>query len=236
MKFIVFLLGLFTCTTVMGQEVVSTDRPTQTPAASLVPAGNFQMESGYSYVNINGTEISNSANSLLRFGLSPAIEFRAFIDYSWSQFNFDGGDRSENGWAPLQLGTKIRISENDGWIPAASFVGMVLLRSGEGSLEISQATPDLRLAFNNKLPGIFDLFYSLGIAWIGEGFTPLELYTIGLGASITPKVWGFVEFFGFFDKTPVSPSLVAGLTWRVAKYIQLDVSGGFDLCRPRRQD
>lgn len=210
------------------QDVISTDRPTQAPATSLVPAGHFQMESGYLYVNLDGTFISSSANSLLRFGLSPAIEVRAFVDYRWNQLNLDGANRSENVWTPLQLGTKIRISENKGWVPAASFVGMILLRSGEGSLETDRSVPDLRLTFSNDIPGIFDVFYSLGIIWIGEGYTPLELYTVGLGITVSPRIWGFVEFFGFFDSTPVSPSLDAGFTWRVTDFVQLDLTGGVD--------
>jgi hypothetical protein len=228
MKLYLIIAAVLSCSAVLAQDVISTDRPTQTAATSLVPSGHFQMESGYLYINVDGGFISHSLNSLLRFGVSPRIELRAFVDHSWNRISLDGAERTANLWAPLQLGAKIRISENEGWIPAASFVGMILLRSGEGRLEIDRSVPDLRVAFSNDLPGIFDLFYSLGITWIGKDYTPLELYTVGVGITISPTVWGYVEFFGFFDSSPISPSLDTGLTWRVTDNVQLDLTGGFD--------
>lgn len=231
MKKIIALLCLFMATlsvSAQDEEIILTDRPSQTPATSLLPGGRFQVETGYLYSNTNATFVSHSFNTLARYGVNEFFELRAFVDHQWIRQGLDGANREESSWAPLQLGAKLKVSENKGWIPAMSFVGMVSLRSGENSLESSQSFPDLRMAFSNDLPGIFDTFYSVGIVWSGENYTPLELYTLGLGITLSDNIWSFVELYGYFDSAPVSPSLDAGITWRVSRFIQLDFTGGFD--------
>ena len=209
------------------QDPIGTDRPSQAPSAALLSPGILQFESGVLYRTFPSLK-TTSINSLWRLGINENFELRAFIDYSFINPELDGADGNESSWAPLQLGTKVKISDQYGWIPQTALVAMVFLPSGEGSLQLDKALPDLRLTFANDIPGALDVFYSLGVFWTPEEFDAVGLYTIGLGFTISDRVWSFVEFYGYFNDFIPDPSLNGGFTWLITNDIKFDLTGGFD--------
>ncbi len=227
-KLLIILL-LFTGFTARTQEKppIGTDRPSQAPSASLIAPYTFQFESGVLYRTFESSRLT-SFNSLWRFGVNENFELRAFIDYVRLDRELDGGDGTESGWAPLQLGTKIKISEQYGWLPQASLVAMLALPSGQGSAEINRLIPDLRVTFANDVPGVLDIFYSLGVFWEPSTFKAIGLYTIGTGFTISDRVWSFVEFYGYFNDFAFGPSINGGFTWLAGNNIKIDLTGGLD--------
>ncbi|MCA6078170.1 transporter [Fulvivirga sedimenti] len=213
-----------------GQDkpVINTDRPSQAPSTGILHPGRIQLESGILYQSIPVAQ-SFSFNSLWRLGLNEYFELRAFIDYRTLNLQLDGGDTEESGWAPLQLGTKVKLTNANGWIPETALIAMFVLPSGQGAFETNRVIPDIRVAFSNDLPGNFDLFYSLGIFWTPESFTPIELYTLGTGFTISDRWWSFVEVYGFFRDFAYSPSINAGFTYLAGNQVKIDLTGGVDL-------
>ena len=164
-----------------------------------------------------------------RIGLNEYFEFRAFIDYRTLNVQQEGGDTNEAGWAPLQLGTKVKLTNAQGWVPETALIAMFVLPSGQGAFETSRVIPDLRVAFSNDLPGNFDLFYSLGIFWTPETLTPVELYTLGTGFTISDQWWTFIEVYGYFRDFGYSPSINGGFTFLAGNQVKIDLTGGVDL-------
>jgi len=226
---LLILLFLSVCFKATSQDnnPIGTDRPSQAPSAALIAGGTFQFESGVLYRSIEGSSLT-SINSLWRIGINQNFELRAFIDYLAVNRDLDGGDGKESGWAPLQLGTKVKLSDQNGWIPQAALVAMIAIPSGEGSFESSRARPDLRITMANDIPGALDVFYSLGVFWVPVSFKAVGLYTVGTGITISDRVWSFVEFYGYFNDYDIEPSINGGFTWLAGNNIKIDLTGGFD--------
>ena len=228
-RFFLTLLCIFYWTGVLAQESdpIGTDRPSQAPSAGLVNPGTFQFESGVIYrkfTNLSGV----SVNSLWRVGINENFELRAFVDYLYETRDLDGEDSDESGWAPLQIGTKIKLTDGQGWIPQASLVAMLFLPTGEGSFQLDRTLPDLRITFANDVPGILDVFYSVGVIWEPVNYRPIGLYTFGTGITISERVWSFVEVYGYFNTFIPNPSLNGGFTWLASDNVKIDLTGGID--------
>ncbi len=224
---IVIIISWFGSLAGQDKPGISTDRPSQAPSTGILQPGRFQFESGIMFNSIQEAQ-SFSFNSLWRFGINEHFEFRAFIDYRTLNLQLEGGDTDHSGWTPLQLGTKVKLTNAKGWVPETALVAMIALPSGEGVFQINRPIPDLRITFSNDLPGIFDLFYSIGIFWTPESFKPIELYTLGTGFTLSERWWSFVEIYGFFRNFGYSPSLNGGFTWLATDYVKIDLTGGVD--------
>ena len=139
---------------------INTDRPTFTPANTVVPPGRLQFESGFTYNRQQSTATSNLYDLpelAMRYGLMDRVEFRMF----WEGPTFASAPSSPAPpREPGSAGRATRRSASSGsyspgdkdrkWIPTTALITSVIAPTG-GTSPLSSGRrralyqPDLRL-------------------------------------------------------------------------------------------
>lgn len=233
------LIVLFTLATLVAkaQDTIPeliTDRPDQTESAAVVPLGALQIETGYilevdenQYFDLKSTTFNTT---LLRYGLLDNFELRmglAFLEQEYTGF----GTNINSGLTPLYTGFKIKISNEQGWIPEMAFLGSLTLPVTAGDdFKPEYAAPAMRFAFAHTLSDHFSFGYNLGAEWSGESALPYYYYSIALGMSFGEHTGMFVETYGYVPEgEEIMPMMDAGLTYLLRDNLQFDISGGIGL-------
>jgi len=214
-----------------------TDRPDQTEAPVLVPKGGLQVETGFVYERDrqDGVQKTNFTynTTLIKYGVNDHFELRFISEFL--------GERSKiaetpvthiQGFSPLALGVKIKLSDEKGFWPQAAFIGHINLRTGSKDFNPNYTSADFRFTFAHTLSERFSLSYNLGAEWNGETPDAAFLYTLSLGYAATERVGVFVESYSFFpEKDKADNRFDCGLTYKFSPVVQWDVSGGVGLNR-----
>jgi hypothetical protein len=233
-----FIIGLFVITTcVQAQEVISTDRPTNTYATSVVSKGVVVIETG---VLLERTDIGNDERSryhdfgqtFIRIGTGANLEIQ--VATSFASFKPTPNADATNGLTPLKLGGKMHLADEKGAWPEISFIGNVTLPwIGEEDFRPEYIAPDFRFIFYNSLSDRFGIGYNLGMAWDGNEARSSFVYSLMFAASVVGDLSAFVEVFGGFPEGSSSNhSFDLGLTYLVSPVFQLDASFGSTFTDP----
>ena len=228
MKKYVLLLSLLVPFAALAQEEpIVTDRPTQTPAVAIIPAGNILVEAGF-VREVTTPELFTYTlpNVLLRYGVNEYFEIRFQQDYLLAE-RFAG---NESGFNSLKIGVKIKLADGEGWKPQMSFLGNVTTTTGENPFKNQFVSSDFSFVFANTLSDKVSLGYSIGLI-NGEFGFDTSLYTVVLGYALMDNLTVFVEPYGFgiVDSGPMDHRFNAGLMYLLKPRLQLDVSGGIGL-------
>ena len=217
-------------------EIV-TDRPDQTEAPVLVPAGGVQVETGFVYEkdreeNVDHTNFAYNT-TLIKYGVNEFFELRFISEFLGENAKVAENPASKvNGFSPLALGVKIKLSDEKGFWPQAAFIGHINLRSGSSEFMPAYTAADFRFTLAHTLSDKFSLSYNLGAEWDGETPEAAFLYTLSLGYVITPKLGFFAEGYSFFPEDGKADNRVdAGFTYKFSPVVQWDISGGIGLSR-----
>ncbi|GAA4296229.1 transporter [Nibribacter koreensis] len=233
-------ITLFTTLSALGQtkgidslSAIETDRPDQTEAASVLPKGFIQLEAGF-FRQVDKQEgltfVSQLApTALVRYGLLETLELRLLVE-RWQLKEQESGLGRVSGLGPIAIGTKIKITEEKGLLPAMAFIGHLTLQTGKSEFRPSYVVPDFRFSLAHTLSDRFSLGYNVGYEWAPDEALGQTIYTIALGASLTERLGSFVEFYG---QKPQSLNwqhhLDGGLTYKLLPNLQLDASAGIGL-------
>lgn len=211
----------------MMMAPIQADRPDQTESAYLVPKGYFQMEHGFSIEDTDPGFIYSYPSSLWKYGVNDNFEIRLTTDYITIQHE---PDPDLNGFLPLSIGFKSKLSEEHGLLPQMAFIGhMVFPGIVSKELETTYFAPSLQLAFNHNVSDFFSVGYTVGAAWDGETGEPNFLYSLSPSISITDRLGLFVEGYGSTpqrDEDEIELRVDAGLTYLIGNDFLLDVSAG----------
>lgn len=229
--------------------VISADRPGFSESTGIVPAGRLQLEAGYSYTlrDRDGTTThrSNAPEVLARFGLlSDRLELRLSTSgYVWSRSK-DGsgaGFDSSGGWSDLAVGFKVKVCDQDRWLPRLALDATTTLGVGSDGTSSQIAEPALKALWS------YDLGTSLGDAWSGVTLggnviaawptSDGNRFTQGQGSiylafPIVNRFSGFAEYYviGPNSKgTDAAHYVDCGGAYLLTDRVQLDVRIGFGL-------
>ena len=246
-KFCLCMILLVCPITVFAQEVpeLVTDRPDQTESSVVVPPRYFQVELGYTHGenDDDGTDVTSDSfpEVLLRIGLIDRLELRlGFSGYQWEDTEVSGaGDSELDGYGDTEVGAKLYLWEEAGFLPEAALMGHLSLPTGDDDFSSDEADPSFRFAFSHTLNETFSFGYNLGAAWETEEGESGNEHTLGvfqytavLGISVTDELGAFVEFYGDIptsaDGGPAN-SFDGGFTYLLADNLQLDVAAGVGL-------
>lgn len=228
MKNLIFIVVLVFSTSCFCQSIIETDRPDQTETSSIVPKNKFQAETGIKHEKTDEEENEYVLpTSLLKFGLSDALELRVILEYGYVK-NKEG---IENGLKPLIVGAKVKLFDEKGIFPATSLLGQFQLpKVASSDFKVSHLSPEFRLLMQNKLSESSDLGYNLGAEWDGFSCQPEYIYSISPNYDITKKLKAFVETYGFLQSKHHAEQWVdGGLSFLLSDNLKLDVSGGYEL-------
>jgi hypothetical protein len=233
---------------------INTDRPTFTPANTVVPRGRLQFESGWTY---NAEWTSRTRDNVfdfpelaVRYGLADRVEFRMFWlgqTDSQAQGRRRGSRRVIDGPGDTQVGFKWQLFPGDEkrkWIPTTALITAIYAPTGGASPYSAETVePHVNLIYGWSLNKKLTLSGSTGYLGIREQAVPyslrrsdnFQLFHDSLVAFYTPadRTTLFYEWYVFTythapDNRPLH-FMDGGILYRLAPNIQVDVRAGFGL-------
>jgi hypothetical protein len=234
---------------------INTDRPTFTPANTVVPRGRLQFESGWTF----NTERSGATHTqtydfpelAMRYGLADRVEFRMF----WlGQTDSDvqaprrRPRRPVSGPSDMEVGFKWQLFPGDKerkWIPTTALITSIFAPTGGSDLLSSETVePYINLIYAWNLTDKLTFGGSTG--YIGErqhfttdsGFLKadnLQRYHQSIVAfyAATERTTLFYEWYVFMftnshDNRPLH-FMDGGIIYHLTPNIQVDIRAGFGL-------
>ncbi|WP_462281069.1 transporter [Salinivirga cyanobacteriivorans] len=240
MKIQITLFFIVLAFVVQAQEnvpVLITDRPDQTESSVTVPVKSLQIETGFMLAN-EQTDLFDLSSityntTLLRYGLQDNFELRLGLEYLEEKVEFQDTDETDkaNGFSPLYTGFKVKVADENGWLPEVAFLGgLILPFTADKAFKPEYVGGNMRLAFSHTLSDRFSLGYNLGAEWSGDTAFPEYFYSLAFGVGLTDALGMFVESYGTLPEKGADTHLLdAGFTYLVLPNFQLDVSGGLGL-------
>jgi hypothetical protein len=232
---------------------INTDRPTFTPANTVVPKGRLQFESGFTFNN-EPTAKSHSAlydfpELAMRYGLTKWLEFRTFwTGQTWIQTAFrpGGGFQQGGGLSDMEVGFKWQLFAGDAkrkWIPTTALITSIFAPTG-GTSSVGSHTvqPYSNLIYGWSLTDKLTLAGSTGYLGMrqtglgpGQAADSFERYHQSIVAfySATKKTtlfyeWYILMFTNAADNRPMH-FMDGGLLHHPTQNTQLDLRAGFGL-------
>jgi hypothetical protein len=222
------VLLLFCPLAIYAQDEIDTDRPDQTETPSIVPAGNFQIESGFVHQqDAKDSRTLTLPTTLWKYGLNDNFEFRLTTEIISNK----AGDTTTSGLKPVVAGFKVKLWEEKGIVPKASFIThLTLPKVASKELKASYLAPQLKLLLQNTLGQNVDLGYNLVVQWDGESAEPVYGYTLSPNIALTKNLKLFVEAYGFLPQHAHAEHWAdGGFMFLITKYIQIDIAAGYEL-------
>ena len=226
---------------------IVTDRPDQTESADILQPGYYQFEVGINYerksedrIFYSGihtiTEKYTTAPALLRIGVFENFEFRIATVYTYNTRKIDyppgvistGTSSPSAGYLPLELGTKIKMTDESQYIPKTAFLFSASIPEiASGDFDNNGSTAEFRVLLSKTLSERFSLGMNLGAEYGGSSDNAVGLYTLSLAGEIHKNLGGFVEVYGnFADGSEPFHYVDGGLTYKIMKNLQIDFSAG----------
>jgi hypothetical protein len=232
---------------------INTDRPTFTPANTVVPRGRLQVESGFTfnYLQANGSrnELYDLPELAMRYGVIDRVEFRTF----WQGETWDSaqlrrsGTRSPGGIADIEVGFKWQLLPEDKekrWRPTTALITSIIAPTG-GSSELSGETvePYINLIYGWSLSDKLTFGGSAGYIGIRQHGSPeiaarsdnyqryqqslLTFYSVTQRTTLFYE-WYIWEFTNASDNRPLN-FMDGGVLYHPTPNTQIDLRAGFGL-------
>ncbi|MFN9199027.1 MAG: transporter [Planctomycetaceae bacterium] len=189
-------------------DEIETDRDSFTPATTTTPVGRVIFESAYSFIDNRDTFDTHSfPESLLRFGITEWLEARLGWNYevggAGNTISSESGaedfeDPRIERESLLNLGLKVRVNRQQGWIPESSFIT---------AAQIPTSGADTATAFVGTYVLGWTLDRGLKLdAALRYGYDTVEHDTHNVWAPsavlkvpVTERINSHIEYFGLFS-------------------------------------
>ncbi|MEI8202812.1 MAG: transporter [Bacteroidota bacterium] len=210
---------------------ISADRPGVATPPFISETHCLQIETGAAYERIKeGSSLQENIlynTTLLRFGLNKNTEIRLQTDYA--RLKTDSFDLI--GFNPLIVGTKIKMAEAKGIIPAISFLmNLTLPYFGAKSFRPEHLSPSFYLLMQNDISQDINICYNLGIEYDGSNPEPTDFAALCLGYNLNEKLSLFIENYNYFaSNSPPQNFIDIGGAYLLRKNLQIDLSGNLRL-------
>lgn len=229
--------------------VISTDRPSFSDGTGIVPVGHLQLETGHTFTFRNRDDVEtqrhNGPEILARVALiDDRFELRLSTSgYTWARSD-DGtgaGFASTSGWSDVSLGFKLKMTDQEGWVPRLALGVQSTIGGGSDNISNQIAEPTIKLLWSYDMGQLMGdgwkgitLGGNANIAWPttgGNRFTQGQ-GSVYLAFPIAGKLSGFAEYFviGPNSKgTDAAHYVDVGGAYLLSDRIQFDCRFGFGL-------
>ena len=181
---------------------IEADRPDFTETTETVPPGSIQAEAGYTYSREKSTTNHSIGELLVRVPAGNRAELR-FGFNSYSIEHVAGLVR--RGFEDMEVGTKVRLIEREdrSLIPSVSVLVLSTLPTGHRGIGSRVMQPTAKLALGWQLTERLSLQSNANYTYASGDGTRFSQWasSASFGAEFTPRLEGFVEWFG---TSPVS--------------------------------
>tara|TARA_B110000902_G_scaffold83081_1_gene98646 strand:- start:162 stop:875 length:714 start_codon:yes stop_codon:yes gene_type:complete len=213
MKKILLLFLLLASSFIHSQ--ISTDRPDQTEASTVLPKNILQIESGFSF------DEKKIINNLFRFGLSKSVEIRLNTNYIFMD-SPDGKNISSPQFGDIEIGAKIQIYKSIENLTTVAFLSHLSIPTASDYYTSDGYGTLNRILISHDLSKTLSLGYNLGYNKV-YGSSGAFVYTLAIAKSI--GYWGiYAELFGENSRKESPNSYDLGLTYLLKENIQFDIS------------
>lgn len=213
----------------LAQEApIQLDRPDQTECAYIVPKNYIQLENGFLFEKTNAaTGFAAFPSTLWKYGVNEKFELRLITELVSVKEN----NQTHKGLLPITAGFKANLCQEKGFIPMISFIGHITTANwGTKQFHTRYVAPAFRFTMQHTLSDKMSLGYNLGAEWDGESPAPTWIYTLTTGLSITEKLGGYIEAYGFAPQDgKTDHRFDGGLTYLLSHNVIMDISGGSHL-------
>jgi hypothetical protein len=232
---LILFLSIFISTSCFAQEdKIETDRPDQTETPFLTPKNWMQFEVGFNVQqNVKNSFEYLSPTLLSKLGISKKIELRLITSIVTNKFKNTTSTFTETGLAPIEVGAKIFIAEENKLLPKTSLIfHFAIPKLASKNFKANKLAPNFRFVMQNTLSKTIGLGYNVGAEWDGFTNSTTWIYTFAPGFNLSNKWYSYIEVFGFINKTE-SPqhSIDGGLAYSVNNNLKLDISSGFGITK-----
>ena len=235
---------------------INTDRPTFTPANTVVPPGRLQFESGFTYnrqqSTTTGSNLYDFPELAMRYGLADRVELRMF----WEGPTFAPTNSSPHrrgnrlgGSSDMEVGIKWQLFPGDKdrkWIPTTALITSAIAPTGGSSpLSSGIVEPYINLIYGWGLSDRLTLAGSTGYLGMRQQAIPdshlpadsfqrshqsvVAFYTVGERTTLFYE-WYVLMFTNSANNLPTH-FMDGGLLYRLTPNIQVDLRAGFGLSR-----
>jgi hypothetical protein len=233
---------------------INTDRPTFTPAHTVVPLGRFQVESGFTY---NATRAGAVHTSLydypelaVRIGIAKRVEFRTFWlgeTDTWSDARRLGRRPTVGGFSDMEFGFKWQLMTGDSkrkWLPSTALITSAIApTAGHSALSSQQPEPYINLIYNWSLTEKLSLCCSTGYLGVrqeppdgsrgmADSFSRFHQSLVAFYAA-TKRTTLFYEWYVFTFTSAVDDRplhfMDGGWIYLLTPNMQVDLRAGFGL-------
>jgi hypothetical protein len=233
---------------------INTDRPTFTPANTVVPRGRLQIESGwtYNYLHSGKTrdDVYDFPELAFRYGLTKYLEFRTF----WQGQTYDnqrtaGVRRGSQlgGGNDMEVGFKWQLFPGDPerkWIPTTGLITSIYAPTGGTSVDSNETVePYINLIWGVSVTKKLTLSGAIGYLGFRQhaapgSFMPADQYqrwhqSVVAFYSATDRTTLFYEWyvFEYTNSTNNLPNhyMDGGILYRITPNMQFDARVGFGL-------
>jgi hypothetical protein len=233
---------------------INTDRPTFTPANTVVPRGRLQFESGFTFSRETSSTTRANLYDLpelaMRYGLVDRVEFRTFwFGETFAQGQPSGRSRGRisGGLSNMEIGFKWQLLPNDTekkWRPTTALITSIFAPTGGNSPFSSETVePYINLIYAWSLSDKLSLGGSTGYLGMTQQPTPgsrhgneqFQRYHQSIVAfySVTERSTLFYEWYvlTFTNATDNLPThfMDGGILYRPTANTQFDLRAGFGL-------
>ncbi len=232
MKYIFTLLFLY-CTSnfcfAQYNETIRTGRPGQSIGAFTVGKNILQFQQGFDYYTSfeRNTVRGFLSNSVIRYGVLETVEFSALIDYRYQDNNLEAFNSTLSGLSNLQLGFRVHINEQKGWIPVTGFQMRLKIPHVSQDFESNHLAPTMVFVANWALPKKMSFATNWIISYDGNSPEPTGKYVLNFGFPITKKLNGFIGNYSQIRNSIFQTRFEGGLAYLVNNNLLIDVFSGY---------
>lgn len=222
-----FVLSVFVVSPAFSQSdqlnELTVDRPGIAESPFTVAPGMFQFETGFDYYSRSTGKLYYLPVMLFRTGLSKSAELRITARHVADR----GDNNSLSGIAPLNIGVKVHIIEENGWIPETDILTNLVIPTGNTSANSGYLGHEILLLFQHDLTPKTAINYNVGYLW--SGFLQREIFTGSFCFNYlrTERSGLFIEYYMFASTWPGEQGVDGGMTYLLMPKLQLDISAGY---------
>lgn len=219
---------------------ISTNRPSFSDSASLVPADHLQLEIGYTF-----TSRSRSGTETERHAAPEVLARHRLLDWLETQVLWGGfasldarsGDTTEeaNGDTDLGFGLRVPIEDQHGWLPTLALGGSATVGTGDDAFSTGDHTvPTGKILWAYAFAGGFGLGGNFIAAYPHDGqdrFDQVAASVYGTW-SLDERTTLFAEYYvvtPYANGTGSAHTVDGGVLFLASRSAQLDARVGFGL-------
>ncbi len=216
----------------LALEPISTNRPSISQGASVVPKGTIQVEIGISYYKDTPNDTKIKAHTypdmLLRFGVLDRLELQLLGSIQDTVEHLPQRRRRVNGIGPVAIGFVGKILDEKKYIPDIAIIGTLTLPLGGKEFRPKHVEPFVLLAVSKEISEKSSVSINGGYSW-SEG-NPTSHLILNPGTALSDAISVYIEVARDKEKGQKASYIVdAGILWLIKNNLQIDLAVGRQL-------